>query len=95
MLGVRDLEGLRQVRERALLQRFLGRRELVVRGHHDDGNALIQALDVLEHLQPAHAGHVDVEENQVGTALEHRREALDSALRRLDFVAILEEIAQE
>jgi hypothetical protein len=40
-------------------------RELVVRGHEHDGGHRLRAHG-LDHLEPRHAGHLHVEEDEVG-----------------------------
>jgi hypothetical protein len=56
---------------RALVACFEGVLRSAVPRHHDDGYCRVGDFDALEHLEAVHAGHFDVEENEI------RRVALD------------------
>jgi len=51
----------------------------VVRGDEDDARRLLERSEVARYLEPAHAGHLDVEQ-------EHLRAARRNALDRLEAV---------
>jgi hypothetical protein len=45
--------------------------------HHHDRNGRVGGLDALEHFEPVHAGHLDVEEHKVRwIALDQRKPLL-------------------
>src|SRR5437879_11098444 len=73
-LGAHRLE---QVVERVQLEGLDG--VPVVRGDEDDARRLLERSEVARYLEPAHAGHLDVEQ-------EHLRAARRNALDRLEAV---------
>src|SRR5690606_33528240 len=64
-----DCNRLHHVPVRAELQCFIHHHIRGFRGKHDDRQVLpfLAAAQELEHVQPGHFGHVDVEDQQVGT----------------------------
>ena len=53
-----------------------------MRGNHDDRQRLVQRLDLGERLEPVHAGHLDVEEDDVGRLALNRGDPLFRRRRR-------------
>ncbi len=49
-----------------------GERGVGGRGDHDDGQATVHAMDLPEQGEPAHAGHLQIEEHQIGELTHHR-----------------------
>ena len=76
-LGAHRLE---QIVERVQLEGLDGMP--VVRGDEDDARRLLERSEVARHLEPAHAGHLDVEQQDL-------RAARRNALHRLEAVACL------
>src|SRR5438270_1275801 len=68
---------------------------LSARGQHDDGNGCALGLELFAHIQAAHAGHHDVEDDQVGLLRNRAFQAGNAVGCGDDFVSfILEVIAQ-
>ena len=65
---------------------LVARLERVLRGavarHHHDRHAGLRGLDPLEHLEAVHAGHLDVEEHQIGRVAIDQREPFLARWRR-------------
>src|SRR5438128_4188108 len=75
MVEILKIEGLRGVGRRTVSQHRGGNRVVGVPCEHDDRNGGISAADDLEHFDPVHAWHVDVEDDQVRPEHgEHRHE---------------------
>jgi len=91
-IEVIEVEGLRDVVEGAELERLLGEADVLVRGHHDDGNVLVELTDPPKHLNAIEPGHAHVEENEIRPAAADRGERLDAARRLLDGVPLGDEV---
>src|SRR6266403_203332 len=89
-----EVEWLWHVTEGAALQRFGGERHLLVGGDHDHGDRIVELLDGLQHLDAAHAGHLDVEEDHIGSLATDRVERIDTVERDLHVVVDLEVLAE-
>src|SRR5438309_599923 len=89
---VLEVERLRDVVERAELEGFLGEADVLVRGHHDDGHAVIQLANAPEDLDAVQAGHPDVEENQIGAAAPNGGQRFNAAGRGFDGVPLRREV---
>jgi hypothetical protein len=87
-----EVERLGDVVERAQLEGFLGKGDVLVGGHHDDRDAATELADLPENLDPVEAGHPDIEQNQVDAAAANRAEGLGAAAGRLDGVTLRREI---
>ena len=59
---------------RAFVARLEGVLRRAVARHHHDGHFGMLGLDSLEHLQPVHAGHLDVEKHEIGRVAIDERE---------------------
>ena len=62
---------------------------VAVAGDHDDRRGLDEVAQLLQHLEAVHAGHLDVEEDQVGRFALDQRDALFAGRRLHDFVAFV------
>ena len=85
------LERLREVVERALLGRRDGAFDRAERRDHDDRQLVVQAPDVLEHLDAVLVGQHEVEQHGVDGRLAERVEALLGRRGRRHAVALDDE----
>src|SRR5260370_26433032 len=90
-----EVEWLWHIAESAALQRFGGERHLLVGGYHDHGDRLVDLLDGLEHLDAAHAGHLDVEEDHIGPLATDSVERVNAVERDLHVVVDLEVLPED
>ena len=74
--------------ERAGLGRFDGGADRAVAGDDHHRQRLVDRLDALQRLEAVHAGHLDVEEDEIGRLLLGERHAFRPA-RRLEHVVAL------
>ena len=63
--GLVERERLLDEVERAELRGFDRGRNRRMSGNHHDGQRVVRRLDPLQHLEPVHARHLDVEEREV------------------------------
>src|SRR5258705_6155908 len=68
---------------------------LTARGEHDDGNGRPFGLELLAHIESAHAGHHDVENHQVRRILESVLQPFHAIERRIDVKTFVLEIIAE
>src|SRR6266850_2020819 len=88
-------EGLDQVAERPATQGLVEGDEGGEGGDHHDLDPLVEALDVLERVEPAHAGQeLDVEEHQVGPEARQLLDRRFAARHARDPVLAIEQGAQ-
>jgi hypothetical protein len=99
VVEVLEVERLGHIREDAAAQCLGGGPDVLVAGDHDDRDLDAEAADLPEELEPAHPGHVHVEDDEIVLpAQEHDRRvgavARDRDLVGVSMLELLEELRQ-
>ena len=95
MVEITKVERLGDVPESAVAECLGGHRHLLVGRDHDDRDRVVDLLDVLQHLDPVHARHVDVEHDDVRTRPQDRAEGVGAVERGVDVVVALEVLGED
>ncbi len=66
-----QIEGLRQIFERATLGRFDRRHQSILRAHHDDAQLWADALDARDEIEAVLVWHDDIGDDKIALAVRH------------------------
>jgi hypothetical protein len=86
VLELAKVEGLGDEGEDPPVEGLGGGLRIAARADHHDGHRRVEPAKLLERLQPVHHRHVQVDEDQIGTALQHHHDAFSAVRSRLDLV---------
>ena len=81
-----EAEGLAEAGRGAALERFVDDVVLGEAGDHHEGGFRVDLAELLERLEPSHAGHADVEEGEIEALLACELEPGGAILTRVDAV---------
>src|SRR4051812_2228376 len=87
LLQIGELYGLHHVVGRPRRENFGGRRGIVDRRQHDDGEVFVAGTSFRNDLDPGHSGHADVAEHQRKRLLIENLQSLIAGAGDLDLVA--------
>src|SRR6267143_2272201 len=77
-VDILEIEGLRHIRERPALERFGGVAIVHRPGDHDHADAGVDPMNLPEHLEARHAGHVVIEQDEIRAVTLDQLESLES-----------------
>ena len=72
-----------------------GERHVLVGGHHDHGQARVEVTELLQDFDAVHAGHADVEEDQIGPVVARRRKRIGPRAGGFDRIPLRAEVLAE
>lgn len=88
------IERFAEVVVRAEPDGLAGRRQVSVAGEHDDGRVSVDLADEAQSLDPGHAGHLDVADDDIRRGGLQRRDTGGDAVGEDDLVVVLEKDPQ-
>jgi len=92
--SVEDLEVVRllHVVDRATAEAALGELKIIRAAHHDDRDRAPTKTHLLENIDPRHAGHLDVQQDNVGLVKLHHGQGVTTVVRPDDLIASMGEV---